>query len=351
MPTNIDTQTYFFVDDIIEQDAAHAIASGLPSSWDGQSPDYGLDTRVTSLHSATIRDDLKTIPSLSIVMDADDMFGASGIYSHPGNRGSAWERATSLELVDPGAPDGSKDFQVDCAIRIQGGAFRSFGLSLKKSFRSSSRAPTGRRSCATPSSGPDAAQEFDTLTFRMEANDGYQWGNRTDVQYARDEFGRRTQLAMGWPSGHGRYMHIYINGVYWGVYNTIERPDAAFGETYFDGVDKAEWDGLNNGSAINEGNTASWNTLNSIVDGISSAPDEAARTAIYMRAQGLAPDGGEDPSSEDYINIDNYIDYLLVNFYVGNADWPGNNCTPGARAARTAPVSTSSCGTPSGACS
>ncbi|MFT5109948.1 MAG: hypothetical protein ACI9UA_005600 [Pseudoalteromonas tetraodonis] len=328
VPTNVDTQSYFFVDDIIQQDAAYTTGTaGLPALWGGQSPDYGLDTRVTqnAAHSLTIRDDLKSIPSLSIVMDVDDMFGGRGIYSNPGNRGSGWERATSLELVDPSAPDGSKDFQVDCAIRIQGGAFRSFGLSLKKSFRVLFKSEYGPSKLRYPFFGPDAAQEFDTLTFRMEANDGYQWGNRTDVQYARDEFGRRSQLALGWPSSHGRYMHIYINGVYWGVYNTIERPDAAFGETYFPGADKAEWDGLNNGSSINEGNTGSWNTLNSMASGISSAPDEAARTAIFMQAQGLNPDGSENPVSEDFINIDNYIDYLLVNFYGGNADWPGNN--------------------------
>lgn len=332
VPTDVDTQTYVFVDDVVQQDAAQAIAAGLPSSWGGQSPDYGLDTRVTegALHRDTIRDDLKTVPSLSIVMDADDMFGGGGIYANPGNRGSAWERATSLELIDPEFPDGSKDFQIDCAIRIQGGAFRSFGLSLKKSFRVLFKSEYGPSKLNYPFFGPDAAQEFDTLTFRMEANDGYQWGNRTDVQYARDEWGRRTQLAMGWPAGHGRYMHIYINGVYWGVYNTIERPDAAFGETYFDGVDKAEWDGLNNGSAINEGNTAAWNTLNSMLGGIPAAGSEAERTAVYMGAQGLRPDGSDDPGMEDYINVDNYIDYLLVNWYGGERRLAGEQLVCGA---------------------
>jgi hypothetical protein len=327
VPTNVDTQTYIFVDDVVQQDAAHATnVAGLPAIWGSQVPDYGLDTRVTvDAHGDTIRDDLKTIPSLSIVMDSDDMFGSGGIYSNPNSRGSAWERATSLELIDPAAPDGSKDFQVDCAIRIQGGAFRNFSLSLKKSFRVLFKSAYGPSKLRYPFFGEDAAQQFDTLTFRMEANDGYQWDNRTDVQYARDEFGRRTQLAMGWPAGHGRYMHIYINGVYWGAYNTIERPDAAFAATYFDDVSKDQWDGLNNGSAINEGTTATWNTLNNLVGGITTAADEAERTAIYMDAQGLNPDGSEDPASEDFINVENYIDYLLINWYGGNSDWPGNN--------------------------
>ena len=111
-----------------------------------------------------------------------------------------------------------------------------------------------------------------------------------------------------------------IDGVYWGLYNIVERPDASFGENYF-GANKDEWDGVNSGSATNEGSTASWNTLNGIVDGIPLASEEEDKTAIYMEAQGLNPDGTNDPTKADYIDIDNYIDYLLVNWYSGNNDW------------------------------
>ena len=325
--SNVDTQTYIFVDDVVEQDANYSInVAGLPSSWDGQSPDYGMDSDVVdnAAHSQTIRNDLKTVATLSIVMEADDMFGGSGIYSNPGNSGSSWERPTSLELIDPANPDGSNDFQVNCGIRIQGGAFRSFGLTLKKSFRVLFKGEYGPTKLRYEMFGADAVDSFDTLTFRMESNDGYQWGNRTNVQYARDEFGRRSQLAMGWPSGHGRYLHIYINGVYWGLYNVVERPDASFGAAYF-GADKDNWDGINSGSATNEGSTAPWNTMMGLVDDISSAGNETARTAALMRAQGKNPDGSNDSNQEAYIDIDNFIDYLLVNWYMGNSDWPFKN--------------------------
>ena len=325
--SNVDTQTYIFVDDVVRQDANYSIdVAGLPSSWDGQSPDYGMDSDVVNngAHSQTIRNDLKTVPTLSIAMEADDMFGGSGIYSNPGNSGSSWERPTSLELIDPANPDGINDFQVNCGIRIQGGAFRSFGLTLKKSFRVLFKGDYGPTKLRYEMFGPDVVDSFDTLTFRMESNDGYQWGNRTNVQYARDEFGRRSQLAMGWPSGHGRYLHIYINGVYWGLYNVIERPDASFGAAYF-GADKDNWDGINSGSAINEGSTAPWNTMIGLVDDITSAGNETARTAAFMRAQGKKPDGSNDTNQEDYIDVDNFIDYLLVNWYMGNSDWPFKN--------------------------
>ncbi len=324
-PANVDTQTYLFPDDIVTQNAANTQSVwGLPASWDGQAPDYGMDSRVTSLHAATIRNDLRTVPSLSIVMDTGDLFGSGGIYSHPNNSGTAWERPTSLELIDPAFPDGSNDFQVNCGVRIQGGAFRSFGLTLKKSLRVLFKDLYGPTKLRYPLFGPDAAREFDTLILRMESNDGYQWENLTNVQYARDEFARRTQLAMGSPAPHGRFLHLYLNGVYWGLYNVVERPDASFGAAYF-GADKDEWDAINTGTATNEGSTSSWNTLKSIVAGIPGAADETARTAIYMQAQGLRPDGTDDPARAAFIHIDNFIDYLLANWYVGNADWPHRN--------------------------
>ncbi len=200
-PTNVDTHTYIFVDDIITQRSSTTQSIwGFPSSWDGNSVDYGMNSSVVSLHNRTIRNDLKTVPTLSIAMDSDDLFGSRGVYSHPQNSGVSWERATSLELIDPANPDGSSDFQHNCGIRIQGGAFRSFGLTRKKSFRVLFKDIYGTSKLRYPFFGPTAAQQFDTLIFRMESNDGYQWGNRTNVQYARDEFGRRSQLAMGSPS-------------------------------------------------------------------------------------------------------------------------------------------------------
>lgn len=324
-PTDVDTHTYVFVDDVITQSSSNTQSTwGLPSSWNGNSVDYGMNSSVVNLHNATIRDDLKTVPSLSVVMDTDDMFGSSGIYSHPQSSGVSWERATSLELIDPANPDGSNDFQKNCGIRIQGGAFRSFGLTLKKSFRVLFKDIYGPSKLRYPMFGPTAAQSFDTLVFRMESNDGYQWGNRSNVQYARDQFGRSSQLAMGSPSSHGRFLHLYLNGVYWGLYNVVERPDDSMGENYF-GAKKQEWDGVNSGTATNEGSTASWNTLKSLVSGISSAPNEAAKTALYMESQGLNPDGSNNPAKADFIDIDNYIDYLIVNWYMGNNDWPHKN--------------------------
>jgi hypothetical protein len=40
---------------------------------------------------------------------------------------------------------------------------------------------------------------------------------------------------MGQPYTRTRYYHLYINGTYWGLYETQERSEASFGASYFGG--------------------------------------------------------------------------------------------------------------------
>src|SRR5437867_4160408 len=83
-------------------------------------------------YAATIKNDLKSIPSINIAVSVDDMFGATnGIFTHAGNDGLAWERPVSVELINP---DGSEGMQVNAGIRIRGG-YSSSGDNPKHGFR------------------------------------------------------------------------------------------------------------------------------------------------------------------------------------------------------------------------
>ncbi|MCH8042430.1 MAG: lamin tail domain-containing protein [Planctomycetes bacterium] len=335
--TNVDTQTYLFLADVVKQSRASTIAAGFPSSWGRFSSDYGIDTDVVGPNDRfggryvdRIFDSLTSIPTLSLVMNIDDMFGSSGIYTNATSSGPSWERATSVELIQP---DGGGEFQIDAGIRIQGGAFRGDGLTKKHGLRLLFKNIYGDSKLRFPLFGDDATDRFDTITLRPEANDGWSWSAAGgQPQYARDEFGRRVQLAMGQPSSHGNRVHLYINGIYWGVYNPVERPDAGFAASYFD-VPKEDWDGINSGKAINASTDSArrnrtltaWGTLLSRASAVAGARDEDARTAAFQRIQGNNPDGTPNESIPDYLDVDNMIDYLIVNYYGGNADWPRKN--------------------------
>ncbi len=320
LPSTPVTQTYLFLNDVVAQSQASALAAGFPAKWDTQAAEYGMDTRVVGpadkyggKYARSIKSDLQSLPSLSIVMDVEDLFGTRGIYSQPTSHGEDWERAAAIELIHP---DGSKGFRKDAGIRIQGGAFRRFDLTLKKSFRLIFRNEYSEDWLKYAWFGTNAASEFNNVILRANSNDAWPYAGGSAV-YVRDAFAAESLRAMGQAASHGTYVHLYLNGLYWGLYNPIERPDAAFSATYHGGK-RDSWDAINQDS-VPDGTADAWNRLLNLLN------QDMTQTANYQRIQGNNADGTPQPSYEHLIEIDNLIDYLILNFYIGNTDWPGRN--------------------------
>jgi len=322
LPSNTDTHTYLFLDDIIRQSPAGQPPPGWPATWGGNTRDYGMDPDVVNnpLYSGTIKNDLKSIPAFSVVMNLNDLFNATtGIYANPGQDGRGWERPTSLELINP---DGGEGFQIDGGIRIRGGFSRSTA-NPKHAFRFFFRDEYGDAKLKYPLFGDAGTDTFDNIDLRTFQN--YSWSFQGDGRgvFVRDQFSRDTQLAMGRPSTRGNYYHLYINGQYWGLYNTQERSEASFGETYFGGS-KEDYDVIKveaGSYALNatDGTMDAWARLYNLAKaGLDTA-------AAYQRIQGNNPDGTRNPAYEALVDVPNLIDYMLVIIYGGNLDAPISN--------------------------
>ena len=318
--SQIVTHTYLFLDDIVNQNQSNTVAAGFPALWDTQPADYGMDSRVIGTNDSfggkyrkSLRGDLLSLPSMSIVMDVNDMFGSAGIYSYPNNRGDAWERVGSLELIYPNGPNG---FQANAGFRIQGGAFRRFDLTLKKSFRVIFREEYGQGRLRFALFGPGAAQEFNNIVLRANSNDAWPY-NGGNAVYVRDAFAVESARAMGIVASHGNFVHLYINGRYWGLYNPMERPDAVFSASYHGG-NEDHWDAINQDS-VPDGNYDAWNRL------MATMTPDWSDNAVYQKVQGRNPDGTRNPAYEVLLDVENMIDYMIMNFYIGNSDWPGRN--------------------------
>jgi hypothetical protein len=318
-PSPPDTQTYFFLNDVIRQAADGRAPAGWPSSWGQNTVDYGMDTNVVNdpVYKDTIVNDLKTIPSVSIVMDLNDMFGsAAGIYANPSNDGRDWERPCSVEYI---RTDGVDGFHVNAGIRIRGGYSRSTG-NPKHAFRLFFREEYGNGKLKYPLFGDNGADEFDKIDLRTFQNYSWSFGGDSSGVFIRDVFSRDTQLAMGHQGERGDYCFLYINGMFWGIYNTCERPEAAFGETYWGGLaDNYDTIKVEAGPyTINatDGNMGAWQNLyDQAVSGFDT-------DTAYLRVQGRNPDGSRNPQIPNLVDIDNLIDYMLVIFYGGNKDAP-----------------------------
>ncbi len=310
--SEVSTFTYLFPKDVITQRRPR----GFPDRWADTPADYAMDPRITGdpAHKDQIVPALNSLPSLSIVSDLDHLFDKDqGIYSNPRQSGKDWERPVSIEWLQA-----DRNRQVDAGLRIQGGWFRGPNVTRKHSFRirfKQKYGPAKWRYDVFEEFG--AADEFETLILRAGGNDGYAWRDAAGTaQYIRDEFGRRTLIAMGHVAPRGRFVHLYLNGCYWGLYNLCERPDENFSATYFGGLSH-HWDAINTGVAKN-GTLDAWTRATLTAGKVSDL-------AEYFAIQGKDKEGQPNPAHRGFFDIDHYIDYLLANMWVGNADWPDKN--------------------------
>ena len=67
---------------------------------------------------------------------------------------------------------------------------------------------------------------------------------RADTRWPATSPTRLSPICRTWPAEaapHGKYVHLYLNGMYWGLYNLHERPDDSFADEYYGG-DKDDYD-------------------------------------------------------------------------------------------------------------
>jgi len=315
MSSPVRTHTYLFLDQVLRQSKN---PTGFPTMWGSTNADYEMDPDVVNnaLYRTQAKASLLSLPTMSIVTTLDNLFGAQGVYTNPWGQGVQWERPVSVEWINS---DGTTGFHVDAGLRVYGGAFRGFNLSRKKSLRLLFKRDYGPTKLNFRLfEEEDATTSFDMIILRAGANDGWNDWGRANTQYIVDEFLRRTQLALGQPAVHGTFVHLYLNGLYWGQYNVTERPVESFCAAYFGG-DPEEWDAINRGEARGESNLTTWNAM------LSRARAGLSDPAAYQRIQGNNPDGSSNVAYDDLLDVDNYIDYMFSNLWGGTGDWPGHN--------------------------
>lgn len=335
--TDICTQTYLFLSDIVVQskngqkpnsDWPDPFSGGGFWGGGGQVIDYGMDSAVVGdpRYAELIDDALLSIPTLSFVTELDNLFDSgTGIYVNALQDGYAWERPVSVELI---YPDGREGFQINAGLRIRGGYGRQ-DSNPKHAFRLFFRSEYGASRLKYPLFEDEGVDEFEKVDLRTAQN--YSWsfkgssGDDTGEKNTmlRDVFSRDVQGAMGQPYTRSRYYHLYLNGQYWGLYQTQERSEARYAASYFGG-DPEDYDvvkvdagpGRPYTMEATDGTMEAYRRLwEAAVNGFSD--DEA-----YYRVQGLNTDGSPNPDYERLVDIDNVIDYMLCTYYVGDIDAP-----------------------------
>ena len=325
--SDVTTASYLFISSVLSQSNKPA---GYPAEWGSYTQiwgtaeaDYEMDPEMTgdTKLRPKIAEGLKQLPILSLVSDKDNFFShendpeRGGIYIFTGppvgdNTGHGWTRAASVELM--GGPQGH-DLSVGCGVRLHGGHGRLAEKNPKHSFRLVFKEQYGPKTLKYPLYGAGEPSKFDQLVLRCHFGNAWQhWseGNRQKAQYTRDVWARRMQRRMGRTSVNALYVHLFLNGMYWGIYNVAERVDDQYGKNHLGGsksdidVIKIEEDGGNHIEA-SEGTLDAYELM-------TQTAARAADDAYYQQLDTL-------------LDIGNFIDYMLINQYGGNTDWDHHN--------------------------
>ena len=332
------THTYLFLEDVIRQPNN---PQGYPSEWGPYTAisgtaiaDYEMDPEMMSdpVVAQSVKESLMALPVISLVTDKQHLFSheidsvTGGIYVYTGppidrvidGLGHGWERPVSFEYFEPG---GGASLQVNCGVRIQGGHSRRPEKSPKHSFRLVFRKEYGPGRLHYPFFGEEAASSFNTITLRAGFCNTWihhSHDERLIFQGIRDIWAKDTQLDMGHPSCQSAYTHLYINGLYWGLYMPSERLDRVFAGSYLHGEEE-DFDVIKDYQQVVDGEITAWNRL------MQMAGSGLENNDKYQLIQGKTPDGNYDLSLEAMVDVENMMDYMLINFYGGNTDWDHHN--------------------------
>ena len=205
------------------------------------------------------------------------------------------ETEGSVEIFLPGNP---VPIQVNCGMERFGGAWTEF---TKKSYRLNFSADFGARKLEAPlfngfDKGMPVKEVFDSIELRAGNHDMVDRGFYMGSRFIED-----SMLEMGSLNPHGRFVHVYINGNYWGMYDARERMVDAFLAEYLGGQ-KEDYVNVRGNDNLGD----------NFIPGTPEPPNRELWEYVRANRSSYA-------AIKDKVDVSHLIDFMLVWFY-GNTE-------------------------------
>ena len=251
-----------------------------------------------------VSDDPK-LPVMSLVTAPANLWDpATGIYANPNNEGPDWERVAHLTLIE----GGMTRFSYPVGVRIHGGSSR---LAPKKNFRVFFRGEYGQSRLNYHVFPQKSIDRFETLV--LYAPSGDQPTGNPRFTLIDDALTHSLWLEIGGAASAFRPVSLYLNGEYWGAYWIREH--------------------INEDYVINNFGVTDMDLLRTSGEFSSAELPEARagdvefwrETFAFFASNYFGNNATYELAKTKYVNIENFIDYNLINIYGGNWDWPHNN--------------------------
>jgi hypothetical protein len=252
-----------------------------------------------------------TFEVLSIMIDSLSLFHQDsgiyvpGVHFNPLNpiwtgnyyqRGIDWERTCSVSLFDE---YGDEAFSQNMGVRISGNGSRRLS---QKSLRFYMRSEYGKSNVNYPFFPHRKNQTLKRFVARSSFTSWYSNSLFKDelIQAVAHLKKMNLDIQMARPTV------VYINGEYWGIHTIKERQDEHYLNSIY-GIDKDSVDIIDGNLFVNTGSATDFADLLDFIE-----LNDLSNSDNYEHV-------------EEQIDVDNFIDYYILETYFGNMDWPGNN--------------------------
>ncbi len=266
------------------------------------------------------------LPILSIVTDKKNLYDAQiGIISPNNlrNKGRLWERPIHFEYFDR---EGKLQVSMGAGIRLHGGATRDWAF---KSFRIYARSEYDLQNqfeynffgdSVIPAIVKSGEKKGKTISKfkRLILRNGGNEGTAGDGILFRDVLTQALMTNTSLDLQAYAPAITFLNGEFYGIQNIRERQDEKYIEDHYD-VDESE-------VVIYE---FEYDETGAQVPKISNGEDSDLefyqRLLDFVREKDLSVKENYEQLKQ-WVDLENYVDYQIINIYGANRDWPGNNC-------------------------
>ena len=303
---NVTSHSYIFLRDVLTQSkpeiAQDVWSDAKSSTW----ASYSVSSNVVydGETESQLFESITACPIISITMSDFDMFNeTNGLYARPVSL-KGQEKYASVEWVS-----GENVFGIGAGVRIQGNSSPSFSLTPKKSFRLCFRSRYGNGKLKYPvlKDGGCSDAAFDSLILRAE--NGNSWPGSNGPQYGtnmRDQLMRDLQGQISGYQSAGSHVSVFLNGMYWGLYNICERVDDSSTAEEFGG-EKEDYNVITSFGTVRDGTAAPYKSFINHVRTTDMSTRENYEEAVKE------------------LDLKAFIEYMIIKSWSADADWPQNN--------------------------
>ena len=274
------------------------------------------------------------VPVISLVTDPEHLYSEeTGIVTNYEEKGRDWERPAHFEYF---LPEGKREISMNVGIRINGAYSRRFEM---KSFRIYARSEYDTQKSfeydffseglipAVEKNGEQKnIEKFKRLVLRGGGNESDAW----EVTFFRDILAQSLMVGTSLDVQAYQPAVVFLNGEFYGILNIRERRDDRYLAAHYN---CAEEDVVIYGFEYNKDGNGQVILPPEGQDVFEVVAEEGPEEAVSFFEEAydfVTLNDMNDPAmyakAQEYFDIENFIDYLCLEMYCGNTDWPHNNC-------------------------